>query len=36
MEPTGTEKDEQMWPELKDIRRRPSFLVVKAVRLKSK
>jgi ubiquinone/menaquinone biosynthesis C-methylase UbiE len=30
VEPIGTEEDERMWPELMDIRRRPSFLIVKA------
>ena len=32
MEPTGTEEDEHSWPELADVRRRPSFLIVKALK----
>jgi ubiquinone/menaquinone biosynthesis C-methylase UbiE len=31
-EPTGTDEDERIWPELKDVRRRPSFLIVKAIK----
>jgi ubiquinone/menaquinone biosynthesis C-methylase UbiE len=32
MEPTGTDEDERIWPELKDIRRRPSFLIIKSAK----
>jgi ubiquinone/menaquinone biosynthesis C-methylase UbiE len=32
MEPTAAEEDEKTWPELKDARRRPPFLLVKAVK----
>jgi len=31
-EPTGTEEDLKAWPELKDVSRRPSFLVIKAAK----
>jgi ubiquinone/menaquinone biosynthesis C-methylase UbiE len=30
VEPTGTEEDKRNWPEIKEISRRPSFLIVKA------
>jgi SAM-dependent methyltransferase len=32
MEPTATEEDERTWPELKDVRRRPPFLLIKAIK----
>ena len=32
MEPTASEEDEKIWPALKEARRRPPFLIVRAVR----
>ncbi len=31
-EPVASEEDEQIWPDLKEARRRPPFLIIKAIR----